>query len=115
MAKADFTIKTGDTAPPLIATLEDATANAVNLTAATIKFIMTDKASGVKQVEKPASLTDAVHGIVTYQWETGDTDIAGVYNAEFEVAWSDGTFETFPNSKYIIVKILLDLGGVVPV
>lgn len=111
---ADFTLKKGDTAPALVGTLKDGLAAVIDLTAAdAVKFIMKDKASGDKVIDRAAAITSAAAGQVTYQWQTGDTDVVDTYNAEFEVAWSDGTFETFPNSRYIQIKIIVDLGGTV--
>lgn len=112
---ADFTIKTGDTAPAIVGTLKDATLAVVNLTAANaVRFIMKNKATGVKVIDQPAVFTNAAGGVVTYQWQTGDTNTVATYTAEFEIAWSDGTFESFPNSKYIVVRVIADLGGTVP-
>ena len=107
----DYTIKTGDTAPPIAGTLLDANNDSVDLTGASVRFILKDKRTGDKIIDQPADVVDAVLGRVSYQWQTGDTDTADTYNAEFEVHWLDGTYETFPNSKYITVKFLQDLGG----
>jgi hypothetical protein len=96
-----------------VAVLKDALEAIVDLTDTTARFIMTDKLSGTKVVDADATVVDPTNGIVQYQWVTGDTDVASSYKAEFEVAWGDGTFETFPNSKYIAVKVVPDLGGIV--
>lgn len=110
----DFTIKTGDTAPAIVGTLKDATNAVVSLVGAdAVRFIMRVKGADTVLINQPAAITDAVGGVVSYQWRTGDTEQIDTYNAEFEVAWSDGTFETFPNSKYIVVKVIADLGGTV--
>ena len=47
---------------------------------------------------------------VKYEWQPGDTDTEGFYDAEFEVTYSDGTVETFPNRGFITVIISPDLG-----
>lgn len=107
----DFTIKAGDTAPAIKATLTDATDVVVNLSGATVRFIMKDKATGTTAVDAAATVTSAVNGLVQYQWQTGDTDTPDSYNAEFEVLFGNGTYETFPNSRYIQVKVKDDLGG----
>lgn len=111
----DFTIKTGDTAPALVGTLKDATGAVVNIsTASAVRFIMKLKGSDTALIDRAATVTNASGGVVKYQWQTGDTDVIGTYNGEFEVAWGDGTFETFPNEKYLVIKIITDLGGTVP-
>lgn len=110
----DFFIKQSDTAPPIVVVLNDASEDAVDLsTSSSIMFIMSNKLTGEVVVEAAADLLDADSGQVQYQWQTGDTDAAGVYKAEFEVTWDDGTIETFPNSKYISIKVVVDLGGTV--
>lgn len=110
----EFYIKQSDTAPAIVAILKDANLVVVNLTSATaVRFIMTNKTTGIKRVDHAATIVDAVNGKVKYQWITGDCDIVGPYNGEFEIAWSDGTFETFPNSKNINIKVVADLGGTV--
>lgn len=109
----DFYIKQSDTSPPLVAILKDATGTAVDLTGSTIRFIMTNKSTAAIVVNQLATIVDATHGKVRYDWQTGETDVPTNYKAEFEVHWGDGTFETFPNSVYINVKITADLGGTV--
>ena len=110
----DFFLKQGDTAPPIVAVLKDASLAVVPLTAATsVRFLMSDKLSGVPAVNHLGTIVDAVNGKVSYQWQPGDSDIVSTYNGEWEIAWSDGTYETFPNSKYMTIKIVKDLGGTV--
>ena len=48
-------------------------------------------------------------GEVRYDWSVGDTAEAGSYQAEFEVTYSDGSMETFPNDGHISVKITDDI------
>jgi hypothetical protein len=64
-----------------------------------------------KQVilDEPMTVIDSPAGIVTYDWQTGDTDVSGVYYAEFEVTYGDGSVETFPNSGNISIKITPEL------
>lgn len=107
----DFYLKQSDTSPPILATLKDAAGVAVDLSGTTVRFIMTNKATAVKVVDAPAEITDAGTGQVRYRWVSPETDVPAAYKAEFEVHWTDGTYETFPNSTYITVKIVPDLGG----
>lgn len=111
----DFTIKQNDQLPELVATLMDATGTVVDLTGIVgVRFILSVK-GGANVLDKPASVVDAVAGIVKYTWEDPDTASAGNFNGEFEVEFGDGRCETFPNSKYIGIKVFADLGGVSPV
>lgn len=112
---ADFTIKQDDRLPEIVATLLDSQspAVAVNLTGVTgVRFIMTNKLTGVKKVDAAATIVDAVNGIVKYSWVSADTTETGTFNGEFEVQFADTRLETFPNSRYIQIKVVPDLGGV---
>lgn len=104
-----FWIKQNDTAPAIQATLKDADGNVVDLTGATVRFHMRASDDTTK-VDAAASITSPpTGGIVSYGWVAADTDTEGRYRAEFEVTYSDGTIETFPNSEYIIVLIMDDI------
>jgi hypothetical protein len=45
-------------------------------------------------------------GTVSYTWGGSDLSVADTYQQEFEVTWTGGAIETFPNDSYntIIVK-----------
>lgn len=84
----------------------------VDLTDATgITFKMTYRGKKDLTVNTAATINDAVTGDVEYRWQEGDTAVPGVYNAEWEVAWNDGTTETFPTLGSEIVLISGDLDG----
>lgn len=99
-----FRIKRNDTSPAIKRKLLDSDGNVINLTGASVRFYMSDK------VAADATILNAIEGIVSYDWQDGDTDTSGVHNAEFEVVYADGTKETFPNDSNIIVVIASDLG-----
>ena len=48
-------------------------------------------------------------GTVVYYWQDGDTDIAGLYEAEFDITRPDEAIETAPNSGFIIINITRDI------
>lgn len=98
-----FFIKRNDTSPAVEYALSTDD-GPVNLTGATVKFYMGSV------VDASADVLNAIGGIVSYQWQVGDTSSYGFFNAEFEVTYSDGTKETFPNNGYISVHISPDLG-----
>lgn len=110
----DFTIKQDDTLPEIQAVLLDSStpAQPVQLVGCSVRFIMTNKATLAVQVDAEAEIVDASAGIVKYVWQPEDTSIAGTYNGEFEVEFSDSRLETFPNDKYIQIRVKQDLGGV---
>lgn len=107
-------MKAGDTAPAVQATLYDAGNVPVNLTGATVRFIMATKtAPRTVAVDAEAALVAPMAGEVVYEWAAGDTDEPGAYDVEFEVTYADGTVQTFPTEGYLDCTIEDDLGGTV--
>lgn len=104
-----FYVKHNDTSPAMLATLQDAEGNAVNLTGATVRFHMRSVGGGNPVVDAAATVVTAASGIVRYNWVAADTDTAGTYQAEFEVTYADASIETFPNDGYIVVQIIDDI------
>lgn len=108
---ADFFLKQGDTTPPLVSTLKDADGAAVDLTGADVRFIMTPRGETEPTTDGVADIdADPESGVVSYQWMEGDTETAGLYDAEFEVTFVDYSVQTFPNSGYVRIQILRQLG-----
>ena len=103
-----FKIKQGDLRPYLKVQLVNLTEEGEvegpqDLTGATIVFTMKNKAADADPVlvidEAVADIVgDPVEGWVQYEWEPGDTDIAGSFLGEFEASYS-GEPLTFPNGK----------------
>lgn len=105
-----FYIKQNDTVPSLRADLKDGDNAAIDLTGASVKFIMRAIGGTTAVINASASIVSEAGGTVQYNWQSGDTDTVGSYQAEFEVTYSGGTVETFPNDGYIRIEILDDLG-----
>jgi len=102
-------VKEGDTRPVAQAVLTRGTV-IVDLTLAdSVTFKMKEETSNVLKVNAAAVVTDAVGGAVEYRWVTADTDTAGLYNAEWQVNWQDGSVETFPTIGFDVVMIHGDL------
>lgn len=105
-----FYIKRNDTSPAILYQLDPA----VSLGNATVVFNM--RAADAKPADPNtiARGTGYVHSldppVVGYEWQEGDTDVSGTFKAEFEVTNIDGSVESWPNRKYITVKIEDDLG-----
>ena len=97
-----FQMKENDTKPSLYVNLVQ-DGSAVDLTGASVAFHM----DGV--INSAAVITDAAGGSVRYDWAAADTATAGSYRAEFQVTFSDGSIETFPNSGYFYVNIAEEL------
>ena len=104
-----FYIKRNDTSPSMLATLQDADGNAVNVTGATARFHLRAIGSDAVTVDSAAVIVSPSEGIVRYDWDAADTDVAGSYQAEFEVTYADASIETFPNDGYIRVNITGDI------
>jgi hypothetical protein len=108
-----FTIKKGDTLPTINATLTTGPSaqsqSAVNLTSASVVLVLKATGGG-SALRKTASIVSAVAGTVKYDWVGGDTATAGTYNAEWEVTFSGGGIQTFPNDGYFQITIADDLG-----
>lgn len=109
---ADITIKQGDTRPGflryLTQTVDGASSPIVLTTASAVKLLakyQTNLLTGA------ASIVTAASGAVFYLWATNDTATVGLYDAEWEVKWNDGGYETIPNDGYFSIEIVADLGG----
>lgn len=115
MANEPFYIKQHATAPSWVYDVQDdvdtPTPTPVDLTSATsVQFRMRiAQTSGTPKVSGAMTITDAVSGRVTYDWQIGDTDEVGTYDVEHAVTWSDGTVEVFPNDSYETIIIPDDL------
>jgi hypothetical protein len=101
------TLKRNDTKDNIKATLSNES-GPVDLTGATVRFLMSRR--NTLKVDRQAIIQDAVNGIVWMVFEQGDTEEVGAFQAEFEVTFSDGRIETFPNNGYILIHIQNDLG-----
>lgn len=104
-----FYIKQNDTSPSIGATLKDGESNVIDLTDANVKFHMRPVGGSTVAVDRAAVILSPTEGTVRYEWLDGDTVATGVYQAEFEVTYVNGTIETFPNDGYITVQVLPEL------
>jgi len=93
-----FYIKQNDTSPDFAAVLTDAAGNLAALTGATVQFHMAEE-DGTVVVDAVATVVSTVTATVSYAWQVGDTATPGKYYAEFEVTFSNGKVETFPNDR----------------
>jgi len=107
---ADFYWKRHDTAPQIQVQLLDSKGNPVDVTGASVNFIMiTTGGTGSPKVNAGATVIDAPNGIVGYTPIGANTDTAGAYQAEWQVTFLSGNKETFPNPGYDTVTITADL------
>ena len=112
---ADYVVKQGDTAPPFADTLLDNLGNPVNLTGATVRFVMRPQRRRLVKVAAAATVvqvgdgSDGSKGKVRYSQTSGDVDTPGLYDVEWEVTYSGGKIETFPNGRHAVALITGDL------
>lgn len=109
MAAADYVIKRFDTGPAFTATILDASGAVVNLTGASVKFVMRPMTAIAPTTNLTATIVSAVAGTVSYTPTATDTAIAGMYQAEFHITSSGGVLTTFPTDGYLEVQIEEDL------
>tara|TARA_R100000951_G_scaffold114510_2_gene119542 strand:+ start:521 stop:844 length:324 start_codon:yes stop_codon:yes gene_type:complete len=104
-----FYIKQNDTAPIILVTLKDGNDAAVDLTAASAVFKMRPVGQSTVKINSAAIIHNADGGQVRYEWVAADTNTMGSYEAEFEITFSDGKIETFPNSDFIRITVTDDI------
>ena len=101
-------IKSGDTAVNFTAALK-VNDSAVDLTNATVLFLLKPSNSPQTAYSFSASIVSAAAGTVSYSPGDGFPVIAGTYFQEWQVAFSDNSILTFPSSGYNKVIIEEDL------
>jgi 5-hydroxyisourate hydrolase-like protein (transthyretin family) len=105
---ADFIIKRHDTKPLIKATLADQSGK-INLTTASGVYLLLKSASKSIKTEK-MTFVSKPEGEVSHQFIAEETATPGTYQMEFEINWEDGTIQTVPNSTYLSLEIVEDLG-----
>jgi hypothetical protein len=93
----------GDTAPNVTFPISRAPAVGqppvpVDLTGASVNFLIADPATGIQNNADGAVciIVDAEAGQVEYTWNASDTPAMGVYNALLVITWADGRTESTP-------------------
>src|SRR5581483_3923985 len=111
---SDFTLREGDTASPITATLTDSDGDPVDIAGATIAFLMFPVSGGEAKFAAAATNnqngdgSDGSKGTVSYQWVSGDTDTAGSFLASWTVTFAGGEIQTYPNNGYTLVTVSAD-------
>lgn len=104
----DFSLKVGDTSPAILVEL---TPDDVDVSGASVVFNMWDRKTKTVKIDRSAATIVAASGPakLSYAWAVGDTDTEGIFEAEFEVTYVDGSVETFPNNSYIRINVKSDI------
>ncbi len=100
-----FVTKQGDTRNALKATLAPGQGELSNV--ASVKFRMSD--TTFKNLINRHVDIDSLPVVVVI-FTPGEVATHGNYLGEFVVTYNDGKVETFPNSSYIDIKILRNVG-----
>lgn len=115
---AEYWIKTGDTLPRVETTLTDGYNNPVDIAQADVFFTLRRIDDDVAIISLAAAVNDQVTdgsdgslGQAHYDWQVGDTDIAGGYRAEWQVTFALGGVMTFPNNGWDLIAIVDALEG----
>lgn len=108
-----FEIHRGDTAPAFHKRLRDDVGDVVPIdTADEVSFHMRSIDYDEEVADDTTgnvNILDNREGEVEYSWQTGDTDDAGTYRAEFVVTFSDGSIRTFPVGGMYTIVITEDI------
>ena len=106
-----FKMKQGDTLPDFERTLKLGSA-AMNLTGATVFFMMKKKGFDPIVISQQMAVTSAQEGAVKHVWAAGSTDaLEGDYIIECEARWAGGRTFTFPNDgEGEVVTFIKDIG-----
>jgi|SRR5271157_1630789 len=94
----------GDLLPIIQATLQNSDGSVVNLTGASVVFLLTQ--AGQTLIQKPAAIVNAAQGTVSYTWTAGDTNQVGLCQASFLVTFTGGSTQTFPLSGDFYILFL---------
>lgn len=112
---ADYSIKRGDSNPPIVAVLSDANGVIDLSTATSVTLQFKTTGTGSTTFSRACTVTGAAAGEVTYQWTLADAasgPLAAVnsFNIEWEILWGDSTKTTVPNIGYKSLEVTPDLG-----
>ncbi len=62
----------------------------------------------IMKIEADARISDATGGVVEYEWDTNDTDMAGIFYAAFQLKSDQGRYFTLPHDKSFTIEIKVD-------
>ena len=103
---ASFYIKQNDTAPSIEAALKDSNGRVKSMAnASLVRFHMKSENGTILIAGGGGTIVNPTKGTVAYEWQTGDTSVVGIHSAEFEIEYTNGQIETFPNTGYIKVIV----------
>jgi hypothetical protein len=106
-----FFIKRHDLLPNLPFQILDAAGAPRNCSDITSCYmVMRKQGTNTTILKKACTWTNQTSGIGLYDWVTGDTDIDGIMEYEFELTFTGGDIQTVPVSGYLTLTIVPDIG-----
>lgn len=102
-------IKQGDLTPDLKITCAGTDGSVADLTTASSVQVVCRREGAAVALFTRAATGDA-NGVVTYVWQTGDTDTTGRLLFEVLVTWPGTKPQRFPASSYLPVDVIANLG-----
>lgn len=103
-----FEIKAGDTLPALETVLLDGDGVPFDLTSASgvrLNMVLESHPRTVVLTAAVCTFAADTTGAVGYDWQVGDTDVAGTYNIEWVVLFASGDETTVPSKGFDKVLI----------
>lgn len=101
-----FYIKQDDTQPPLeVICRRGGVSPGFDPVNDSVTFSMRDPNTGTVKVNAAAAVI-VDEETLRYTMSVADTDTPGNYDGEFEVTYSGGEVETYPNAEYITVRVV---------
>lgn len=100
--------KQNDTTPITGELTENGSASDLS-NASKVEFFMTEDTNSDPKVSGEASIVDAANGEVRYHFSSDEVDEAGIFLAEWQVTYANGTIHTFPNTGYMRIRFDEDL------
>ena len=97
-------VKEGDIGIPFAAVLKDNAGMPVDLTGASVDFVMA-LPNTIPKVNADATIDDPTGGEVSYTSGVTDLDTVGTYWVEWEVTFSGGQIQRFPGDGYNQVAV----------
>ncbi len=102
---ADFSIKQSETLPYLNDALTYSDGSVVNLTGATVKFIMRSLTATLPTINTTCTVVSATGGTVRYAFSTTDTATAGRFQAIWQVTFAGGQLMSWPTIGSLDISI----------
>lgn len=109
---ADYYLKQGDDAPTVATILKDINNDPVNLTGASgsAYFRPARVTTGLVTATLTVDPDQAANrGLVTFPWPSGGLSVLGEWLGEFEITFTGGKKQTFPNDGYFILEVVPQL------